>query len=208
MRPRGITFHHPVAFWLGCAAVVAGVLAHLPMLAMAAPMHYRLAGMPMDNAMLVGMALVPLGVLLAGYGLMPRMEQMRRTLVLFAGMASCALLFFFVIDLADLRSTMLTTLGTVALLLSISGVIATLIPYAAEIYPVHLRSSGAGLIAACSKFGGILGAGLGVAGLFDHFMLSAVLIALPLAAAGWMLARSGIETRGHDLEAIQEVLSR
>lgn len=208
MRPRDITFHHPVAFWLGCAAAVAGVLAHLPMLAMAAPMHYRLAGMPMDNAMLVGMALVPLGVLLAGYGLMPRMEQMRRTLVLFAGMASCALLFFFVIDLADLRSTMLTTLGTVALLLSISGVIATLIPYAAEIYPVHLRSSGAGLIAACSKFGGILGAGLGVAGLFDHFMLSAVLIALPLAAAGWMLARSGIETRGHDLEAIQEVLSR
>ena len=208
MRPRDITFHHPVAFWLGCAAVVAGVLAHLPMLAMAAPMHYRLAGMPMDNAMLVGMALVPLGVLLAGYGLMPRMEQMRRTLVLFAGMASCALLFFFVIDLADLRSTMLTTLGTVALLLSISGVIATLIPYAAEIYPVHLRSSGAGLIAACSKFGGILGAGLGVAGLFDHFMLSAVLIALPLAAAGWMLARSGIETRGHNLEAIQEVLSR
>ena len=208
MRPRDITFHHPVAFWLGCAAAVAGVLAHLPMLAMAAPMHYRLASMPMDNAMLVGMALVPLGVLLAGYGLMPRMEQMRRTLVLFAGMASCALLFFFVIDLADLRSTMLTTLGTVALLLSISGVIATLIPYAAEIYPVHLRSSGAGLIAACSKFGGILGAGLGVAGLFDHFMLSAVLIALPLAAAGWMLARSGIETRGHDLEAIQEVLSR
>lgn len=208
MRPRDITFHHPVAFWLGCAAAVAGVLAHLPMLAMAAPMHYRLAGMPMDNAMLVGMALVPLGVLLAGYGLMPRMEQMRRTLVLFAGMASCALLFFFVIDLADLRSAMLTTLGTVALLLSISGVIATLIPYAAEIYPVHLRSSGAGLIAACSKFGGILGAGLGVAGLFDHFMLSAVLIALPLAAAGWMLARSGIETRGHDLEAIQEVLSR
>ena len=208
MRPRDITFHHPVAFWLGCAAVDAGVLAHLPMLAMAAPMHYHLAGMPMDNAMLVGMALVPLGVLLAGYGLMPRMEQMRRTLVLFAGMASCALLFFFVIDLADLRSTMLTTLGTVALLLSISGVIATLIPYAAEIYPVHLRSSGAGLIAACSKFGGILGAGLGVAGLFDHFMLSAVLIALPLAAAGWMLARSGIETRGHNLEAIQEVLSR
>jgi MFS transporter, putative metabolite:H+ symporter len=128
--------------------------------------------------------------------------------VLFAGMATCALLFFFVIDLADLRSSMLTMLGTVLLLLSISGVIATLIPYAAEIYPVHLRSSGAGLIAACSKFGGILGAGLGVAGLFDHFMLSAVLIALPLAAAGWMLARSGIETRGHDLEAIQEVLSR
>jgi putative MFS transporter len=49
------------------------------MLAMAAPMHYRLVGLPMDHLMLAGMALVPLGVLLAGYGLMPRMEQMRRT---------------------------------------------------------------------------------------------------------------------------------
>src|SRR6185312_1105823 len=80
MPSRNISFHHPVAFWLGTALIVAGVLAHLPMLAMAAPMHYRLAGMPMDHLMLVGMALVPLGVLLAGYGLMPRMEQMRRTL--------------------------------------------------------------------------------------------------------------------------------
>ncbi|CAM5394698.1 hypothetical protein [Rhodanobacter lindaniclasticus] len=60
MSSRDLTFHHPVAFWLGCAAVIAGVLAHLPMLAMAAPMHYRLAGMPMDTLMLTGMALVPL----------------------------------------------------------------------------------------------------------------------------------------------------
>ena len=80
MRSKDLSFHHPLAFWLGCAAVIAGVLAHLPMLAMAAPMHFRLAGMPMDKLMLTGMALVPLGVLLAGYGLMPRLQQMRRTL--------------------------------------------------------------------------------------------------------------------------------
>lgn len=536
MRSKDLTFHHPVAFWLGCVMVIAGVLAHLPMLAMAAPMHYQLAGMPMDNAMLAGMVLVPLGVLLAGYGLMPRLEQMRRTLhpdrdplpfhaadhvplnrehwklvtvltialavdvmkpatigfvmpglsveygigastagllalsaltgtvigsvvwgrlgdlfgrratillsalmfmgtsicgampafgwnlvmcfmmgaaaggmlpitftlmaetiptrhrgwllvalggvgtsagyllasgaatlvepgfgwralwllnlptgaliillnryipesprflalagledqaravlqrfsgtaaptaapvhpageaarpdphasarigmrqllrgrhaaiswglmvcavawglanfgfllwlpanlinlgidaqasaallarsailalpgigvvvwfyqrwssirtlVLFIGLTALSLLFFFAIALADLHSTTLTIVGTVALLLSISGVIATLIPYAAEIYPVHLRSTGAGLIAGGSKFGGILGAVIGVAGLFEHFMLSALLIALPMAVAGWMLARSGIETRGHGLEAIQDALSR
>lgn len=46
-----------------------------------------------------------------------------------------------------------------------------------------------------------------MAGLFEHFMLSALLLALPMALAGWMLARSGIETRGYGLEAIQQALS-
>jgi putative MFS transporter len=62
-----------------------------------------------------------------------------RTLVLFIGLAALDLLFFFAIDLANLRSAALTTAGTVVLLLSINGVIVTLILYAAEIYPVHLR---------------------------------------------------------------------
>jgi putative MFS transporter len=131
-----------------------------------------------------------------------------RTLVLFIALTAASLLLFFAIGMVELRSNALTTAATVALLLSISGVIATLIPYAAEIYPVHLRSTGAGLIAGGSKLGGILGALLGVLGLFEHFMLSALLIALPMAVAGWMLARSGIETRGHGLEAIQDALSR
>ena len=82
-----------------------------------------------------------------------------------------------------------------------------LIPYAAEIYPVQLRGTGSGVVAASSKLGGILGAGLGVIGFFEHFVLSAALIAVPMAISGVMLLRSGIETRGHRLEDIQKVLS-
>ena len=530
MKFGGVTFHHPLAFWIGCTAVIAGVLAHLPMLVMAAPMHYRLAGMPMDNAMLVGMGLIPLGVLLAGYGLMPRIEQMRLTLrggervhfhvadglplnrehwklivvlivalavdvmkpatlgfvipgmaseydiakatagylalsaltgttvgsvvwgrladvfgrraaillsaIVFMGTSICgampafvwnlvmcflmgaaaggmlpiaftlmaemipaaqrgwllvtlgcigtsagyllasgaatvfepvfswralwllnlptgaliiflnryfpesprflahaglndearavlrrfsgasacpmpdvaepvveahrpagdlrellrgrharitwglalcgiawglvnfgfllwlpanlsligvdpeaanlllarsavialpgipivvwlyqrwssirslvlliaftvlSLLAFFAIDALGLRSAPVTIAAAVALLFSVSGVIATLIPYSTEIYPVHLRATGAGLIAASSKAGGILGAVLGVAGLFGHFMLAAIAIALPMVVAGFMLARSGIETRSCRLEDIQLALSK
>jgi len=130
-----------------------------------------------------------------------------RTLVLFIALTAAALGLFCAIGAMQLRSPALTTTATVLLLLSISGVIATLIPYAAEIYPVHLRSTGAGLIAGGSKFGGILGALLGVSGLFGHFVLSALLIALPMGLAAWMLARRGIETRGHGLEAIQQALS-
>ncbi|HEX8776609.1 MAG TPA: MFS transporter, partial [Rhodanobacter sp.] len=78
--PPELRFHHPLAFWLGCVAVAVGVLLHLPMDLMAAPMHYQLAGMAMDAPMAVGMVLIPCGVLLAGYGLMPHMAQLRQSL--------------------------------------------------------------------------------------------------------------------------------
>lgn len=126
-----------------------------------------------------------------------------KSLVLFLGLTAASLLVFAVLDALSVRSALMTTLATAALLVSVSGVIAMLIPYAAEIYPLRLRGTGSGVIAASSKFGGIVGAGLGVAGFFDHFALSAVLLALPMAVSAIMLARSGVETRGHRLEDIQ-----
>ncbi|WP_281043683.1 MFS transporter [Sphingomonas oryzagri] len=60
------------AFILGCVAVTVGVLAHAPMFLMARAMHYRLAGMPMGMGMMAGMALIVIGVAVAGYGLLPR----------------------------------------------------------------------------------------------------------------------------------------
>jgi len=56
-------------FWLGTAAVTAGVILHLPIFIMSAPMHYRMVGMPMGNGMLVGMALIVLGIIAAGLAL-------------------------------------------------------------------------------------------------------------------------------------------
>lgn len=60
------------AFVLGCIAVTIGVVAHLPMFAMARSMGYHMAGMPMDGMMLGGMALIVIGTLVAAYGLLPR----------------------------------------------------------------------------------------------------------------------------------------
>ncbi|MBS0433064.1 MAG: MFS transporter [Proteobacteria bacterium] len=130
-----------------------------------------------------------------------------RTLVLFIALTVVALLAFLAIEVLHLRSGAATIGGTVTLLIGISGVIATMIPYAAEIYPVHLRGTGSGVIAASSKAGGILGAGLGVLGVFDDFTVSAIVIAIPLAISGVMLMRSGIETRGRALEAIQRAMA-
>lgn len=60
-----------LAFWLGCLAVTAGVILHLPMFLMAKDMGWRLAGMAMDAGMYIGMALILAGVSLAAYGLLP-----------------------------------------------------------------------------------------------------------------------------------------
>jgi hypothetical protein len=61
-RPnRSTAAHHPLAFWSGTLAIVAGVLAHIPMFVCASHMGYQMAGMEMDAPMLAGMALIPLG---------------------------------------------------------------------------------------------------------------------------------------------------
>jgi MFS transporter, putative metabolite:H+ symporter len=66
------TWRHALAFWCGSVMVSIGVLFHMPMLWMGRNTGYTLAGMPMGTGMYVGMALIVLGVVAAGYGLRPR----------------------------------------------------------------------------------------------------------------------------------------
>ena len=61
-----------LSFWSGCAAISAGILLHLPMLAMAHSMGNRLVGMPTDPSMIAGMGLIALGLLLACFGIIPK----------------------------------------------------------------------------------------------------------------------------------------
>jgi putative MFS transporter len=131
-----------------------------------------------------------------------------RALVLFIGLTVLSLLALAAMAITGVRAQPAVIAAVAGLLISINGAIAMLIPYSAEIYPVHLRGTGSGVIAASSKLGGILGAGLGVYGFFEHFALSAVLIAVPMAASMLMILRHGIETRGARLEDIQASLSR
>jgi len=67
----GVTFNSPAAFWLGTAAVVVGVLAHVPDFAEASGMGFHMRGMSMSTLMLAGMALIVGGLALATYGIVP-----------------------------------------------------------------------------------------------------------------------------------------
>jgi putative MFS transporter len=131
-----------------------------------------------------------------------------KTLGLFIAASSLILLAFGAACLAGLRSEAAMMSLIALLLVASSGVIAMLIPYAAEIYPAHLRATGSGLIAASSKAGGILGAAGGVLGLFGNPGIASLTIATPLALSALLLAKSGIETRGRRLEQIQEEMAR
>lgn len=130
-----------------------------------------------------------------------------KTLVAFIGLTALSLLVFFILGLLSIQSSIAITLATAGLLISASGVIAMLIPYAAEIYPVHLRGTGAGLVAASSKAGGILGAVCGVIGVFSDLAFSALLISVPLFIFGGLLLKSGIDTRGRRLEEIHAAVT-
>jgi MFS transporter, putative metabolite:H+ symporter len=129
-----------------------------------------------------------------------------KTLVLFIAMTAASLALFFILGLLKMNSALAITLATALLLISASGVIAMLIPYAAEIYPVHMRGTGAGVVAASSKFGGILGAGCGVLGVFNDLAFSALFIASPLIIFAVLLLRNGIDTRGRRLEDIHDAV--
>ena len=196
----------PLTIGMGVAGVAWG-LANFGFL-LWLPMNLRAMGMDAATAtsLLARAAFLALPGTLLVIWLYHRWSSVM-TLVSFIALSAASLLGFFLLGWTGMASTTALAVATCALLVSASGVIATLIPYAAEIYPVHLRASGSGLIGASSKLGGILGAGLGVAGLFADLSLSALVIAVPMLAAALLLARKGIDTRGRRLEEIQALLA-
>jgi putative MFS transporter len=125
-----------------------------------------------------------------------------KTLALFASIAAAALIGFWLLGNGASQSHVWFGGLTIVLLMSTSGVIAMLIPYATEIYPVKVRGTGSGVIAGSSKLGGIMAAALGVSGLFTALPVSALGVAVPLVCSALVLAIRGIETKGRRLEEI------
>lgn len=125
-----------------------------------------------------------------------------RTLALFALASAVVLIGFFLLGTGSVHSSTWFAMLAILLLASVSGVIAMLIPYATEIYPVQVRGTGAGLVAGSSKLGGIAAAGLGVTGFFASLTAPALAIAVPLAVSAVVLVMKGVETRRRTLEEI------
>ena len=105
---------------------------------------------------------------------------------------------------ADLLRWQPLLVAVVAMLIvGANGVIAVLLPYAAENYPLGTRGRATGLIAGSSKFGGVAVQGLAFLGLLPTLGGAALAVAVPVAASALLLAWSGRETRGRSLRELE-----
>ena len=97
------------------------------------------------------------------------------------------------------------TLVIALLIVGTNGLIAVLLPYAAEITPLASRGSGTGMVAGASKFGGVAVQAGALAGFIPTLGDAAIALLVPTAAATALLAWAGRETRGRTLAALEAV---
>jgi putative MFS transporter len=85
------------------------------------------------------------------------------------------------------------------LIVGSNGIIAIVLPYAAESFPLRVRGRATGWVAACTKGGGLIAQALTISGVGLSMGLSSGLIMVPAAIAMVLIAWFGRETRGRDL---------
>ncbi len=85
------------------------------------------------------------------------------------------------------------------LIIGTNGMIAMLLPYTAESFPLRIRGRTTGTVAACSKAGGLVAQILAVMALVPALGLVSMAILFPAAAALGLVGWYGKETRGRDL---------
>jgi putative MFS transporter len=85
------------------------------------------------------------------------------------------------------------------LIVGTNALIAMLLPYAAESFPLRIRGRTTGTVAACTKAGGMLAQFLAILALVPPLDVVSLIIIFPTVAALLLLAWFGKETRGRDL---------
>jgi len=85
------------------------------------------------------------------------------------------------------------------LIVGTNALIAMLLPYAAESFPLRIRGRTTGTVAACTKAGGMFAQLLAILALVPALDVVSLIIIVPTIAALILVAWFGRETRGRDL---------
>jgi putative MFS transporter len=89
------------------------------------------------------------------------------------------------------------------LIVGTNGLIAVLLPYCAENYPLGIRGRATGLVAGSSKFGGVAVQGFALAGFIPTLTGVALALLGPIALSIGLVAWTGRETRGRSLRELE-----
>jgi putative MFS transporter len=85
------------------------------------------------------------------------------------------------------------------LIIGTNGLIAMLLPYTAESFPLRIRGRTTGTVAACTKAGGMIAQLLAILALIPPLAVVSIVIMVPTVAALILVGIFGKETRGRDL---------
>src|SRR5439155_8127635 len=89
------------------------------------------------------------------------------------------------------------------LIIGSNGIIAIILPYASESYPIKIRGRATGWVAACTKGGGVLAQTLSILALVPSLGVTAGVIMVPILISLGLFIRFGTETRGLDLRRLE-----
>jgi putative MFS transporter len=91
------------------------------------------------------------------------------------------------------------------LIIGTNGIIAILLPYAAETFPLRVRGKATGVVAACTKGGGFLSQILSITAMVPPMEVVAGAIVVPSVVALGLVAWYGRETKGRDLREMDGI---
>ncbi len=82
------------------------------------------------------------------------------------------------------------------LVIGANGIVATILPYAAENYPLHVRGRATGVVAASTKMGGMAAQIITAFGIYPSLGTTSLVLMVPVLGAMVLIGYFGQETRG------------
>ncbi len=99
----------------------------------------------------------------------------------------------------ELRLVASPVLPVALIIVGTNALVAMLLPYAAESFPLRIRGRTTGTVAACTKAGGMFAQFLAILALVPALEIVSIVVFVPTIAALLLVAWFGRETRGRDL---------
>lgn len=127
----------------------------------------------------------------------------KRTLILAVSTTTLGLVAILLRDAGVLHLLSSPILPVTLIIVGNSGIISTLLPYAAENYPLRVRGRATGWVAGFSKSGGVLAQALGALALVPALDVAAGAVAVPCVVSVVLIALIGRETHKRDLRELE-----